>query len=197
MPLQDLSAMLDAAPDVGDPSTSQPSSSRINGLHFMPPEILDLIALYTVIPARSSHLDPSVTFTSPLTPNEQAVPLPPHGLFTLLLTCKRLHKYLDSRSNPNLYARIFAARFDVHPIARRYGTESLQPRPLSRELKRRCRILKRMRRACQLDRLRPEGNTQEGYQNMRECLWLAYLMLTENGESQLATARHLRPALPF
>ncbi|CAO1631285.1 unnamed protein product [Sympodiomycopsis kandeliae] len=149
----------------------RPEEDSVSGakacLQFLPPEVLDRIAFY------------SNSFYSPHPPSQGheflAVNLP-----SLLLTCRRFHKYLNPKHNPNLYARLFATRFDRDPIARRYGPQAVEPRALVREFKRRCRIMKRMRYAVQIGRLRPEGNTEQAYENMRENLWLGYLMLTEN-----------------
>lgn len=137
-------------------------------LQFLPPEVLDRITFYT-----NSHYHPH--------PRSQDPNFLPVNLPSLLLTCRRFHKYLNPKHNPNLYARLFATRFDLDPIARRYGPQAVEPRALVRELKRRCRILKRMRYAVQIGRLRPEGNTSQADEVVRENLWLGYLMLTENG----------------
>ncbi|PWN28374.1 hypothetical protein BDZ90DRAFT_212529, partial [Jaminaea rosea] len=131
----------------------------------LPPEILDLIALYTGLASQ--------------TPISSS-PTPPQALLDLLLVCRQIHAHLAPANNPRLYARIFRSKFDTEAICRRFGRKAVSSRVLCDELQRRCIILKRIRHATELGRLRPEGPGEASDAAMRENLWLAYLLCTEN-----------------
>lgn len=155
-------------------------ASEAKTLTTMPPEILDLIALYTATDEQAEESSSPASSSS----SSPASPLP-STLASLLSTCSRIYSHLCMDSNPRLYARIFHSKFDVAAIGRRYGPESVSSRALANELQRRCVILKRIKRAVAVDQLRPEGPGELGDANMKSNLWLALLMLTENGESKV------------
>lgn len=198
MPVRNLDSLRNAAADIEQGSAedksvrSSSAAPHTVGLHSMPPEILENMAYHAVAESRATNTSFATSASTAHTTGDEPT-VPPAAIPALLLTCKRLNKYLNTRSNPNLYARIFATRFDIGAIARRYGRAAIEPRALVRELKRRCRILKGMRMACELGKLRPEGNTHEADEALRETLWLAYLMLTENGELARMSALDLSP----
>jgi hypothetical protein len=114
-----------------------------NTLDTIPHELLENIALFAVT-------------SDPLGPPRELVPL--------LLANKHLYAALASASNPHLYARIFAAKFDTAALVRRLGPGTsantttgttatttstgggaTKATKLAAELKRRCVQLKRLR----------------------------------------------------
>ncbi len=109
---------------------------------------------------------------------------PPAQLPSLLLSCRHAYDSLNSTVSPRLYSRIFKTKFDYDAIQRRFGEEAVDPTRLTAELKRRCITLKRIKKAVVTRKLwRPELNNKEAQKEVEENLWLAYLMLLENGES--------------
>lgn len=154
------------------PSSDVPTSSH-RDLRALPLEILDNIGYFAALAANPSSSSTNTSYAAP----------PPQALRYLLLTCRHVNDHLSASVNPRLYARIFRARFDLDPIARRYGRKAITVENLAGELRRRCVVLKRIKRAVELGQLRPEGETEEGEIELRENMWLAYLMMTENGKA--------------
>lgn len=152
-------------------------------LESLPPEILELIAFYC---ADNSDQSSSSTTTAASTSEsqEERVPAtPPSHLHSLLLTNRRTYSILNTSNNTRLYARIFRSRFDVAAISRRYGPSAVNALNLTRELQKRCVILKRIKRAVSISKLiSPEGSSEQMRNEMEENLWLAFMMMTENGE---------------
>lgn len=160
-------------------SSPSPPPSAQKSLLSLPSEIVDLIAFFVAADlggasGRDCHCEENERGRAPPRPT------PPAVLLHLLLTCRQLYTLLKSSNNPRLYARIFRAKFDTAAIARRFGSAAVSPHALSLELQKRCTILKRIRRACELSELRPEGNNEVGAAHLRENLWLVYMMLLEN-----------------
>lgn len=150
----------------------------------LPSEIVDLIAYFSAIdllphPA-ALHAKRKLSGQD-LT----ACTVQPGGLSHLLLTCRQLHRQLELKRNPLLYADVFRAKFDAAAIGRRFGQEAVSSQALADEYRRRCIILKRIRAACREDALRPEGNNELGAANLKENLWLAYMMMLENDGQNL------------
>lgn len=107
--------------------------------------------------------------------------LPPCDLRSLLLTNRRMHSLLNASANPRLYARIFRSKFDVDAIGRRFGPSAVRARNLSGELAKRCVQLGRIKNAVRLGRLFPDGDNEQSRKEMEENLWLAFMMMMENG----------------
>jgi hypothetical protein len=154
-------------------------------LTSLPPEIIELIAFYCATVEIFHHSDTEI---DPLQERERYA-TPPSGLRSLLLTSNRLYLLLNSASNPGLYAQIFRSKFDTAAIARRFGPAAVSAKSLTRELQKRCICLKRIRRAVSVGRLYPEGKSKESVVEMEECLWLAFMMMMENGEAFSMNAR--------
>jgi hypothetical protein len=147
-------------------------------LESLPPEILELIAFYC---ADNNVLPDSAPSTSG--PEAEAVTAtPPFHLHSLLLTSQRLYSVLCPLFNNRLYARIFRSKFDVAAIARRFGESAVSASALTKELQRRCIILKRIKQSVETLTLPPEGCKGHLRDEMEENLWLAFMMMTENGE---------------
>lgn len=118
---------------------------------------------------------------------------PPAGILSLLLTNHTIHSYLSPSSNPHLYGRIFAAKFDVGHATRRLGSDALFARALSDELQRRCTCLTRIRRRSDSKILRSSLFAQDE-DAVRILLWTAYLMMLENdgkNAEQLQSYAHM------
>lgn len=144
-------------------------------LESLPPEILELIAFYCA--------DNSDSAASTSGPEAEAVTAtPPFHLHSLLLTSQRLYSVLCPLSNNRLYARIFRSKFDVAAIARRFGKSAVSASALTKELQRRCIILKRIKQSVETLTLPSEGSKGHLRDEMEENLWLAFMMMTENGE---------------
>lgn len=108
---------------------------------------------------------------------------PPANLYNLLLTCRKLYTTLCLSRNPRLYAKIFMSRFDVAAISRRFGKEALSSKNLANELPWRCFCLKRIRKAVRNGEIYPKSMyTESMRREVLENLWLAFMMLMENGE---------------
>lgn len=131
-----------------------PSTLTTMSLSTVPQEILEHIAFFS---ATESLLGP------------------PSELVPLLSTSRRIHSYLSTASNPVLFARVFAHKFDVAPIVRRLGPQAALPAVLSIELRQRCSCLKRIR--ARLDSTIPHPSDEE---TLEAVLWVAYLMMLEN-----------------
>ncbi len=105
---------------------------------------------------------------------------PPNGLVPLLTLSRNIHSALSLQSNPLLYARIFAFKFDLAPAIRRLGADTIPASALGEELQRRCILLKRMR--ARLDsKLNPRPHHQKASDAiLTSILWMSYLMMLEN-----------------
>ncbi|KAN0066027.1 hypothetical protein ACQY0O_000119 [Thecaphora frezii] len=172
----------------------QPCASLLT----VPPEILDNIASFAAVASTqtSSLLLHNITpraSSSPSSPTEPPkgmlyntrirpshVTTPPNDLRSLLLVCRRFHHLLNLRANPHLYARVFRSKFDTAAIERRFGQEAVSSVNLAQELRRRCLVLRRMRRSVERQELCPGGMTEETYAEVVDNLWTAYMMLLEN-----------------
>lgn len=100
------------------------------------------------------------------------------AVLQLLLCSRRIYNSLSLKSCPQLYARVFRTRFDLAAHLRR---SELSPTTtsLALEFRRRCMVLRRIRRCDVADH------------NLLPDLWTIYLMLLESdgmNESQLHTA---------
>lgn len=129
---------------------------------------------------------PDAIFPSPASDDRHGALLltAPSGLRNLLLTCRVIHSRLSLAANPRLYARVFRTRFDVDAISRRFGPTAMSSRKLAHELKRRYVVLRRIRDAAargQVCSLHAEGNEEAKHAEILEILWLAFMMLVENG----------------
>jgi len=104
---------------------------------------------------------------------------PPSTLSSLITTNRKIHSQLSIASNPHLYARIFAYKFDIAPAIRRLGPDRITPRILADELQLRCLYLKRIR-----TRLDSVVHTFPAHESDRfsphELLCHAYLLMLEN-----------------
>ncbi|KDQ15922.1 hypothetical protein BOTBODRAFT_43836 [Botryobasidium botryosum FD-172 SS1] len=70
---------------------------------------------------------------------------PPAAIVPLLVASREFNMRLSYPVNPTLYARIFAAKFDVAAIIRRSGPGCITAACRADELRRRCSVLRRMR----------------------------------------------------
>lgn len=93
---------------------------------------------------------------------------PPRHLPPLLATCRRLYSIFVR--SPELYGRIFKAKFDITAARRRFGPIALLSKNLATQLKSYCSSLKRIR----------EGNIHADYETLEKDLWNAYFMMAEN-----------------
>ncbi|SPO19894.1 uncharacterized protein UTRI_00290_B [Ustilago trichophora] len=159
-------------------------TSRV-GLLSLPPEILDSIASYAAMSDTafaSSSTSAPCSFLYDASVRLAKVVTPPTDLHALQLVCKQLYSLLSIQSNPRLYARVFYNKFDTAAIGRRFGKTALTSHNLANELRRRCILLKRMRRCVVDAALNPEDGAalSESDESVTEMLWLAYLMMLEN-----------------
>ncbi|KAF6766796.1 hypothetical protein PSEUBRA_000264 [Kalmanozyma brasiliensis GHG001] len=159
-------------------------SSKV-GLLSLPPEILDSIAGYAAISDtsfESSSTSAPCSFLYNSSLRESKVVTPPTDLHAFQLVCRRLHSLLSLESNPHLYARVFCSKFDTAAIGRRFGKTALTAHHLANELRRRCILLKRMRKCVVTAAQRPDDGATllEDDESITEMLWLAYLMMLEN-----------------
>ncbi|OSX58008.1 hypothetical protein POSPLADRAFT_1049737 [Postia placenta MAD-698-R-SB12] len=101
---------------------------------------------------------------------------PPADVLPLLVANRSFYAALSITSNPHLWTRIFACKFDLSPVLRRLGQENVTPTVVAHEFKRRCEIMKRIR-------------TREGtlanvvdvdHNTVKEMLSTAYVMMLEN-----------------
>lgn len=155
------------------------------GLLSLPPEIIDSIASYAAMSDTSfasSSTSAPCSFLYDPSLRQSKVVTTPTDLHALQLVCRRLHSLLSLESNPRLYARVFRSKFDTAAIGRRFGKSALTSHNLANELRRRCILLKRIRRcvitAVQL--LDTGASLSEDESSITEMLWLAYLMMLEN-----------------
>lgn len=107
---------------------------------------------------------------------------PPSDLLPLLKLNTRTHSFLAFDSNPHLYSRIFAAKFDTASAKRHFGPNHLSATVLATELKRRFICLKRIR--DQLDCVDPDipviATSTKDPEHLQSVIWTAYLMMVEN-----------------
>lgn len=89
-------------------------------------------------------------------------------LIPLLSLDRETNKFLSSDSNHPLYARIYAAKFDVKTITRRLGKERLTASSLAAELKKRCIHLRAIR------------NLSFDVDTIESAVWTAFVMMLEN-----------------
>jgi len=99
-------------------------SHSLSPLERCPPEILERITLFAV---------------------EERLVGPPSDLLALLTTSKTVHFALSPKNNNNLYARIFALKFDTAAASRRLTRRWLTNRSLATELRLRFEALGRIR----------------------------------------------------
>ena len=110
---------------------------------------------------------------------------PPAAIIPLLLTNRRFHTILSLSSNPHLYARIFAFKFDLVAVIRHLGPEQTSAKVLSVELQRRCSLLTRIRRRSDT-KIIQFPIVQYDEEMVLAILWMGYLMMLENyGKNEL------------
>jgi hypothetical protein len=157
-------------------------------LTSLPPEIIELIAFHCandlIVAQSSTSISETETADEQINGKEdkERYSAIPSSLRNLLLTNWRMYSLLNTKDNSQLYARIFRSKFDVDPIARRFGPLATSAKNLTKELQKRCILLKRIRRAVSLERLFPECDSEQSRIEMEENLWMAYMMMLENGE---------------
>jgi hypothetical protein len=106
---------------------------------------------------------------------------PPRQLIPLLLINRRLESSLSLRTNPHLYASIFASKFDATPLTRRLKHMSTVPVLLASELKRRFIVLQHVKRQQYCLAASSENSSKnETISITHEILWTAYTMMLEN-----------------
>lgn len=113
---------------------------------------------------------------------------PPSSLPVLLSLNRSTNSALSSTSNPHLYARIFASKFDLAAPLRRLGPSALTVTALASELRSRCSVLKRIRNTVDCLMRRPPLLPNE-LETLDDTLWVAYFMMLENDGKN---ARQLR-----
>ncbi|KAI5119261.1 hypothetical protein M0805_007264 [Coniferiporia weirii] len=135
-------------------------------LDTVPPEILEHIAFFAA--------------TEPLLG-------PPAVLPVLLALDRSTHAALALATNPLLYARICAAKFDLTAPARRLAAraDALAAPVLAAELVKRCRVLKRLR---SLVGARAAPSPENG-RDLDELLWTVFLMVLEDDGCNAAQLR--------
>ncbi|KAH9920832.1 uncharacterized protein BXZ73DRAFT_52052 [Epithele typhae] len=106
---------------------------------------------------------------------------PPDGLIPLLSVDRRTHGALSISSNPYLWSRIFASKFDLTPPTRRLRSlgRTLSTLDICEELKLRCSLLKVIRRRTDA-RATSYALSPTHRDGLRSVLWTAYLMMLEN-----------------
>lgn len=127
-------------------------------LDFIPSEILEHIAFYA---ATDSFLGP------------------PNHLVPLLTSNRQIHSQLSISSNPLLYARIFANKFDLQPVLRHLNVDNAPSTALAAELKLRFLYLKRIRAGA--DAYRIEGSNKS-CASLHQLLLRVFIWLLENEE---------------
>ena len=137
---------------------------------------------------------------------------PPSDLITLITLCRSTSATLRRSANPHLYARIFAAKFDLTAPRRRlshlFGTDAqsvLSVTALADELVRRFTVLKRLRAEKYARTIHSDVGTTHNIhafdvsssntkaeKRLDELLWVAFLMVLEDegrNVAQLLDAR--------
>ena len=108
------------------PPQMQPAVVRsLASLERFPPEILERVALSVV---------------------EERFLGPPSDLLALLNTSRTINWALSSENNSNLYAKVFALKFDTAAASRRLGLRWLTSKSIASELRLRFQALQRVRR---------------------------------------------------
>lgn len=102
---------------------------------------------------------------------------PPSNLVPLLVSNRRIHSLLSITTNPHLYARVFANKFDLQPVSKRLGVDALSPSVLSVELKQRSIYLKRIR--LRRDAYSTKGGGRSKV-SLHQLLFHVYIWLLEN-----------------
>ncbi|KAF9238645.1 hypothetical protein BU15DRAFT_47522 [Melanogaster broomeanus] len=118
-------------------------------LQTIPLDVLTQVAFFTIDSSPTSALD---------------------ALLQLMLCCRQLHRLLSIETCPQLYARIFRAKFDLRGHCRRERQHTKTTSCLASELRVRRRVLCRIRR-CEV--VSPY---------LLDDLWTVYLMLLESDE---------------
>ncbi|KAF8879008.1 hypothetical protein CPB85DRAFT_1567699 [Mucidula mucida] len=114
---------------------------------------------------------------------------PPIDLISLLSTSQHFYSGLSITKNLNLYANIFAFKFDTGVAASRLGVDKLTQSVLAEELQRRFILLKRIRARTESSLEQCDPRKAEDRRRLRETLFGAYLLMLENeGKNEL----HLR-----
>jgi hypothetical protein len=103
---------------------------------------------------------------------------PPSDLVPLLTSSRRTYARLSIASNPHLFARIFAHKFDLNPAIRRRGEDSLSPVVISAELRQRFIHLKRLR--ARTDAYQSKGG--ESQDTLHQLLLRSFVWLLESEE---------------
>ncbi|EIW56489.1 uncharacterized protein TRAVEDRAFT_170434 [Trametes versicolor FP-101664 SS1] len=104
---------------------------------------------------------------------------PPDGIVALLSVDRRTHAALSMASNPFLWSRIFAHKFDTSAALQRLSDRTITPQDICEEFKLRCTLLKRIRRRT--DSLATSYTLSPTHRDaLRSILWMAYLMMLEN-----------------
>ncbi|KLO16536.1 hypothetical protein SCHPADRAFT_937878 [Schizopora paradoxa] len=119
---------------------------------------------------------------------------PPSSLPILLTLSRKINGALSTATTPHLYARIFAAKFDLAAPLRRLGPSALTASALMGELRSRCIVLKRIRAAkdCLEDKSPGIAN---GEDMLDDVLSTAYFMMLENdgkNAAQLKDYAHIK-----
>ncbi|PCH43130.1 hypothetical protein WOLCODRAFT_164259 [Wolfiporia cocos MD-104 SS10] len=113
---------------------------------------------------------------------------PPAGVVPLLAVNRHINDALSLRTNPHLWARIFAYKFDLAPAVRRLGTEWTTTATIAQELVHRCTLMSRIRRRT--DTTAPSHQISSGHKKLLlTTLWMAYLMMLENDGNNAAQLR--------
>lgn len=104
---------------------------------------------------------------------------PPDGIVGLLAVDRRTHSALSMSSNPFLWSRIFASKFDTPSAFQRLSNRIITPPEICEELKLRCTLMKRIRRRT--DSLATSYTLSPTHRDaLRSILYMAYLMMLEN-----------------
>lgn len=104
---------------------------------------------------------------------------PPSALLPLIFTNGKIYSRLSIASNPHIYARIFAHKFDIASAIRRLGPGRTTPFLLAHELKLRCLFLKRIR--SRLDSIAHTVSALESdVFSSHDLVCHAYLLMLEN-----------------
>ena len=141
-------------------SVRSPMSSRtrsmmaqsLSPLELLAPEILERIALSAA---------------------EEQLVGPPSILLPLLVTSKTINFALSPKKNNNLYAKIFAFKFDTAAASRRLSSRWLTSRSIALELRHRFEALSRVRRGI------VDGS------KLPNDLWTVFLVLLEHDHKNM------------
>lgn len=98
---------------------------------------------------------------------------PPAGILPLIVLNRSMNSALSMTTNPLLYSRIFAYKYDVAPALRRMGPDALTAAAMAEELRRRSVALKRFRH-------RLDSKGEPPTRDITNLLWTAYLMIIES-----------------